>query len=716
MTTEAFTPPPSYVIDGIGPYAVGHEYNEGALTCIINLNGVLTELSSVDFSASPTASETSGNVYLSEAISAAYDMGHLYIIRNTKAEQGWVGVGGAREVSLEKQVDRLSRVVQELQNQMTRTFRVPFNFPTINFFVDDAAERAGRVIICDAEGNPYAGPTGADIENAQPNAAQVALDRAAVEAAFASTFTDFADMSARLPAGLADGTRVQAGYALYDVDSTLPDSDFPNPAGVKLAARPNSGWYITPEMVDAAGDGTGDDHASVMRALEISHKHDVECIMPGTYAVSEPVHLSPLASDARLRGVRRPGEQDTQSAIVAASGFAGSALVIVGDPTGASPMRGGVMEGLRVDASGAGGAHGVASYKTGNMRITDVYCHGAQGAGRGFVIDGAWFPTLERIISRGNSGGGVLLDSTTRESSDGIMIRPAINSNSGFALEFGRRYSQDQRQAKWHIFGGEIGGNISGDAEFASSDGILRIRGADKVQFFGTTFQDTAIDPAEHKLFLLGETGYTPSGTDISSIEAVQFFGCDLQWQGTGAAVQFETGGAPLNSLAFIGGNYRSSKQFIDLSDVTSGIVNLHSIAGLSTSACSDPNRIIRDIQGGAVGLRYGAAEDQFYLESLTDGVPINVRWRTSDGLSSKYVRFGEGAGENLVDFPAGTMPVLRPSTAEPASAVKPALAFADATNWDPLGLGPTVGGYFVWWNGSSWRPLNASGNGAAIL
>lgn len=50
-----------------------------------------------------------------------------------------------------------------------------------------------------------------------------------------------------------------------------------------------------------------------------------------------------------------------------------------------------------------------------------------------------------------------------------------------------------------------------------------------------------------------------------------------------------------------------------------------------------------------------------------------------------------------------------------PNSPVVGGLAFADATNWDPLGIGSAGGAYWVWWTGSAWRGLHERANGTNL-
>ncbi|MBU2867009.1 hypothetical protein [Pacificibacter marinus] len=208
MTTEAFTPVVPKTINGIGPYAVSHEYDLGALTCWVLAGGNLIELSSDKYSVSPEASEVSGNVYLTELTADTYDGEKMFIIRRTPVEQGWTGLS-AREVSLAKQLDQLSRSVQENTANIDRSIRFPFSFDPIDFITSDATERAGKVISFDETGTkPVAVITAEDIANAQGNAEEVAADRIAVELAAAKlifSYTDSANMAANLTSG-GDGT------------------------------------------------------------------------------------------------------------------------------------------------------------------------------------------------------------------------------------------------------------------------------------------------------------------------------------------------------------------------------------------------------------------------------------------------------------------------------------------------------------------------------
>jgi hypothetical protein len=184
VTTETYTIPDPYDVSGIGPYAVNHEYDEGSMTAVVDLDGVLTELGTEDFSMSPVASEASGDLYLTASAAEAFDGGKIYIIRDTLIEQGWVGIRGQREKSLEQQVDRIARGLQEVKSHLSRTLRLSPNLPKIDFWSAPAEDRAGHVLIFDDAGNPVLGPGSDDIADAEANAkrAEIAAYSAAAYA------------------------------------------------------------------------------------------------------------------------------------------------------------------------------------------------------------------------------------------------------------------------------------------------------------------------------------------------------------------------------------------------------------------------------------------------------------------------------------------------------------------------------------------------------
>lgn len=157
MTVETAFPQVVYTIAGTGPYALLWPYAEDEVVVRAGSGDALTTLArtypggAAQLTFAPTASETSGNLYLSIEAAAAYAGQTLIVTRDSQIEQGWQSVSGGREAGLMAAMDRLARIAQELAAAQDASLRfaaspVPPIFPL----------RDGTLII--AEGVPSVGP------------------------------------------------------------------------------------------------------------------------------------------------------------------------------------------------------------------------------------------------------------------------------------------------------------------------------------------------------------------------------------------------------------------------------------------------------------------------------------------------------------------------------------------------------------------------------
>ncbi|SDW15111.1 hypothetical protein SAMN05444336_101254 [Albimonas donghaensis] len=164
MTTEAFIPADDYVVAGAGPYPIPHEYGEsGALVAEV-LTGITTLIltEGIDYSVTPEAEAASGNLYLTADAAVTHDGKTLRITRATIIEQGFASTGGARETGLEKQLDRLTRGIQDLERKAAymqaafqRTLRIPELLDSVSP-LPALAYRANKLLAFDGQGNPTA--------------------------------------------------------------------------------------------------------------------------------------------------------------------------------------------------------------------------------------------------------------------------------------------------------------------------------------------------------------------------------------------------------------------------------------------------------------------------------------------------------------------------------------------------------------------------------
>lgn len=220
MTTEAFNPSDAYLIAGIGPYAIGHEYTAASIEVWVELDGQLIQLAEADYTLTPTEADVSGDLHLTTGAAATYAGGTLFISRNTDPEQGWLAVSGERERSLELQLDHLTRAVQDVRAGLARAVRLPTGRAALPFLAEDSAARAARVIAFSDDGlGLIVGPSSEEVANA--NGYAVAAGNSAVSASNSATAAAGSAGSAAAAATAALSSAAVAESALNDIMASL---------------------------------------------------------------------------------------------------------------------------------------------------------------------------------------------------------------------------------------------------------------------------------------------------------------------------------------------------------------------------------------------------------------------------------------------------------------------------------------------------------------
>lgn len=128
---DQFTPAPSYVVAGSGPYEVPHGYLDASelVVTVLQDDQRLVLTPAIDYWMTPDASFVQGDLYLSEAISVLREGWTLLIWRETKAEQGWAASQTAREQGLAGQHAREIMAIQDLRQRLDRAFRLSLDQP-----------------------------------------------------------------------------------------------------------------------------------------------------------------------------------------------------------------------------------------------------------------------------------------------------------------------------------------------------------------------------------------------------------------------------------------------------------------------------------------------------------------------------------------------------------------------------------------------------------
>lgn len=178
MTIDPWTQAPEYTISGIGPYGIPHPYRQGAIVPAVRTTTGLAPLSGTEFTVTPLAADTDGDLYLSPTTAATYAGLKLVIDRVTPDEQGWVAVLGEREAGLAAQLDYIVQAVQEVRAMAAGAVRIRGLLSTFDWPDGTVPMRDGDQVV--------PGPTVAQILAAADFAAQAAADALAAAASSAA--------------------------------------------------------------------------------------------------------------------------------------------------------------------------------------------------------------------------------------------------------------------------------------------------------------------------------------------------------------------------------------------------------------------------------------------------------------------------------------------------------------------------------------------------
>ena len=190
MTTENFTPAPTYTVGGTGPYAITHSYKEGSdIVVEIWVGTVKTVLiKDTDFTVVPDVggSTTTGDVTLSATAATTYAGASLAVRRATDTAQGWMGVVGPREAGLEVQLDRTVMALQDNSEKLRRAALLPTTSGIEDLLLPEPVARKALQARADGLGWEN-GPDSDEIANAQADATAAAASAAAAAASEAAS-------------------------------------------------------------------------------------------------------------------------------------------------------------------------------------------------------------------------------------------------------------------------------------------------------------------------------------------------------------------------------------------------------------------------------------------------------------------------------------------------------------------------------------------------
>ena len=124
MTIDTASPLALYTVSGTGPYALGWPYLAGSVKARVRVGQIWTDLSDLQWSASPAESTTTGAVTLTAPTATVYAGATLELRRATPLEQGFQGRAGTREVTFEQQLDQMVQADQDMAASVNRSLRV----------------------------------------------------------------------------------------------------------------------------------------------------------------------------------------------------------------------------------------------------------------------------------------------------------------------------------------------------------------------------------------------------------------------------------------------------------------------------------------------------------------------------------------------------------------------------------------------------------------
>lgn len=160
MTTDVFDGPIAFTINASAETGkpITFPYSQTSDVAIIVLTDDDQRIvldPATDFTVTPDGPANSGTVALTSAIVNLYQGETMLITRDTRTEQGFEGVGGAREKGLERELDRLARSVQDRRYELRSSLRADRE-------LDPFVPVPGRLLGFDGDGKPamFAGGDG----------------------------------------------------------------------------------------------------------------------------------------------------------------------------------------------------------------------------------------------------------------------------------------------------------------------------------------------------------------------------------------------------------------------------------------------------------------------------------------------------------------------------------------------------------------------------
>lgn len=298
-------------------------------------------------------------------------------------------------------------------------------------------------------------------------------------------------------------------------------------------------------------------------------------------------------------------------------------------------------------ATGAQGS-GLKLQKLGSVNLTNF--KSTNNKRWGMLRDGLWLSTMTNVSVVDNGtpptvvdgsitvaaiGGGVKDTFVIRETSDLTVVNFNSNGNSNTQMLWDNATSATNRMVAYYQLGGEYGTNDTPEflLDVAHSP-VVRLRCADRSGFIGVRF-NSATDTYVNDL----QVGSTV-GT-FSDIENLTFSSCHTQKTHSSSDAFF---GVDLKdnitSVFFNNQDHRGTDKFMDMTDLTSGIVSISGCETIPLTDIVDPNGVLSGTHIPNSIIRTGT------------GSPESV---VSASIGSLYLRLDGGATTTLYVKTSGT-------------------------------------------------------------
>jgi len=130
MTVETFEQPDNFVLQSIGPHPLDFSYGDAGEVLVYarDEDGTYLLVDPSQYVVDPLTNANAGNLTFEEDFFDLQQGTTIVLRRKTQIEQGWAGQGSAREVGLERQLDAMTRMLQEQAAFLDQVLAAPFDY------------------------------------------------------------------------------------------------------------------------------------------------------------------------------------------------------------------------------------------------------------------------------------------------------------------------------------------------------------------------------------------------------------------------------------------------------------------------------------------------------------------------------------------------------------------------------------------------------------